>query len=160
SESRGGSVDAGRGPSFVFAVVAECPESAGGFGLDGVTESLSHELIEASTDPFLATNPAFAWVWQDDLAWSFFGDPAKGGGGHAEVTDLCAWEAGPEERAARLVDDFAVERSWSNAAARQPQDPCVPAVDEPYFGAAPDLTETVTMKIPNRKGYDTKGLRV
>jgi len=159
SESRGGSVDAGREPSFVFAVVAECPESAGELGLDGVTEGLSHELIEASTDPFWTTNPAYNWLRLDELAWSILIDPTEGGGGYAEVADLCTWEAGPHV-AARLVDDFSVERSWSNAAASQNQDPCVPVLDETYFGAAPDLTETVTMKTSKQREYRTNGLSV
>jgi hypothetical protein len=40
----------------------------------------------------------------------------------------------------RLVGSYVVQRSWSNASARAGHDPCVPALAEPYFNAAPILT--------------------
>ncbi len=152
-------VDAGRGPSFVYAVVSECQRSTGG-GLDDITWSLSHELIEASTDPFVSTNPAFFWTEAGELAWWVFTDSEDGRSGFAEVSDLCNLEAGPDSIALRLDDEFEVQRSWSNAAASEQQDPCVPATGAPYFGAAPDLKDLVSVQLSERTRYDTYGLRV
>lgn len=152
-------VDAGRGPSFVYAVVAECPESTGG-GLDDITWSLSHELIEASTDPFMITDPAFFWTEAGQLAWSVFTDSDDGPKGLAEVADLCNLEAGPDAVEMRLDGEFVVQRSWSNAAATEQQDPCVPVTGAPYFGAALDLMDLVPVELSGGTHYDTYGLRV
>ena len=70
--------DAGRGTSFLFAVVSECRATPAADGIDAVTESLSHELIEASTDPFVVTDPAFLWVEGGQLAWSVLTDSDEG----------------------------------------------------------------------------------
>jgi hypothetical protein len=60
----------------------------------------------------------------------------------------------------RLDGEFVVQRSWSNAAATEQQDPCVPAMGDAYFGAAPDLTEDVQIQLFNQLTYKTNGVRV
>jgi hypothetical protein len=150
--------DAGRGAPFAYAVVSECPDAAGGT-LDDITWNLSYELIEGSTDPLVLTDRAFRWVEAGQLAWSMFTDTGVGFHGTAEVTHLCGLEAGPSAVSMRLDGEFLVPRSWSNAAAIEQQDPCVPATTDSYFGAAPDLTQTVSMQLSDGQ-YDTNGVRV
>lgn len=60
----------------------------------------------------------------------------------------------------RLVGTFAVQRTWSNAAARAGHDPCVPALTTPYLGAAPQLDELVTIDLGNQGGVSTRGVQV
>jgi hypothetical protein len=153
------SVDAGRGASFAYEVVPECRQDEGLATLDVVTWRLSYQLIRTVTDPFVVTSPAFDWVGVSHLAWSFFEDSEAGPTGYAELTDLCYLEAGPQSTM-RLDGEFEVARSWSNAAASQQQDPCVPSTDEPYFGAAPDLTEVVPVQLYRGEPIDTYGVRV
>lgn len=154
-----GSMDAGREASFVYAVVSECRKAESGASLDSLTWGLSYELISSVTDPFVITNPAYYWVADSQLAWSYFADSGEGPTGSAELPALCYLEAGPAV-SMRLDGEFEVARSWSNLAASQQQDPCVPSTGEPYFGAAPDLTESVPLKLPDLEPYETKGLRV
>lgn len=72
--------------------------------------SASHELIESLTDPYFADTPAWQAPWLDR---------------ENEVADLCAL---PFEEGG-----FTLTRSWSNLAAREARDPCVPTgPNEPY----------------------------
>lgn len=104
-------------PSVIYAVILRCPEEAGVSSFDRTTSVLSHELIEASTDPLVQTQRAFSGVDVEHLDWA-----RLAGGG--ELTDLCKLE-GPTQRQ-RLVGPYLVQRSWSNAAALAGADPCVP----------------------------------
>src|SRR5262249_49129826 len=62
---------------FAYAVLPRC---AG--GLTTLTAALSHEVVEAATDPFPQTAPGFAQVDNDHLIWEF----SNSGG---EVGDMC-----------------------------------------------------------------------
>jgi hypothetical protein len=46
--------------------------------------------------------------------------------GHAELADLCVGTFWVE-------NSFVAQRIWSNAAARRGGDPCIPALNEPYY---------------------------
>ena len=125
------------GASFVYVIIPECPRFAHLSGIDAITGSLSHELVEAATNPFVRTAPAFFGVDDTHRAWSFVGT------GDSEVGDMCNWAESPERLYRRMVGDFVVQRTWSNRAASAKQDPCIPAVKEAYFSAAPDFRENV-----------------
>ena len=84
---------------------------------DYAPSSLSHELVEASTDPLVQTNAAYLGVDLNHLVW----DITPGGG----IADLCAFEP---QSFQRLVGTFMVQRIWSNAAAAAGQDPCTPGL--------------------------------
>ncbi len=92
------------GTSFGYAVLPDCDGK-----IDSLTSTASHELIEAATDPIDA--------WSLDVPKT---DPWWGLQG-AEVGDLCEWTAVVRE------GPWALQRSWSNAAAAAGQNPCVPA---------------------------------
>jgi hypothetical protein len=124
----------GSSTSFAFAVLPRCTSGALKFqGLDGLTSALSHEIVEGSTDP-LYTSPAWIAVDDNHMVWNVV--PA------GEVGDLCA--TAPQSFQ-RLVGPYLVQRPWSNASALAGHDPCVPVLSQPYFNAAPMLTDAVTI---------------
>jgi len=126
-----------RGPSFVYAVLPRCATFNTLAGLDSLTAAVSHELVEAATNPFTRTRRAFQYVDFDHVAWAIglTNDLFVG-----EVSDMCHSES-PDRAYQRLVGNFMVQRSWSNLAAAANRDPCVPAVPGVYIGAAPEFNE-------------------
>ena len=112
---------------FSYAIIANC---GGSDALDQVTDTISHELVEAATDPKVISAPAFETVDQEHIAWS----RAAG----AELADMCEWSTSESDR---LVGNYLVQRIWSNAAALAGTDPCVPAAPGMYYNAAPELGE-------------------
>ncbi|MGD0528226.1 MAG: hypothetical protein ABSE49_24035 [Polyangiaceae bacterium] len=113
---------------IAFAVVGAC--SPGGVSLaDGMTSTTTHELAEASTDPFYVTSSAYAGVDEAHAFW----EELTGGG---EIADLC------EQELVTPADvGYAVQRLWSDEAASAGHDPCVPAVAPAYFDVAADAPD-------------------
>jgi hypothetical protein len=128
--------------SVAYAVIPRCDAyktaadvSSG--GRDFVTFAASHELLEAATDPDPG-NPAYYGVdaahelWEQVFA--------------TEVGDLCArgqrWDTPPNDVG------VAVQRMWSNTAAKAGHDPCIPALSNVYFNAVPVLTESMPQDAP------------
>jgi len=131
---------------LIYALLPRCSST----NIDSVTTATSHELVEAVTDPFPYTNGAFQNVDPDHFVWG----STPGG----ELGDMCEYVGLADQR---LVGTFAVQRTWSNAAARAGHDPCVPALTTPYLGAAPQLDELVTIDLGNQSGVvSTKGVQV
>jgi hypothetical protein len=135
--------DAGSPTSFAYAVIATCSAS-----INDLTAVLSHEWVEASTDPQVSANGAFTLSGGPDAAF-FSVDPnhivwdiwSTGG----EAGDLCQ-----PERAVQLVTPadvgYTVERIWSNQLAAASHDPCAPDLaGEPFFASAPALNDTVNV---------------
>jgi len=123
------------GLDFSYAVMADCGSIPGLTEDETVEFSASHELIEAATDALPITHPAY----------QLRADPTDPWYGYfrfeVEVGDLC--------EAAVLVDTesgHVAQRIWSNTAAAEGRDPCVP-VDPtiPYFNtsATPDAVQHV-----------------
>jgi hypothetical protein len=147
----------GKTQNYAFAVMPTCANFGALTGLDEVTGAMSHELIEAVTDPFPSTrngaDSAFATVDDDHFIWLLSGGTESG--------DLCVPEADAFQKLPEL--GFTVQRSWSNVAARQGHDPCVPAMKDAYFQSAPVLNEDVTMTLPQSFGGSdvaTKGVTI
>jgi hypothetical protein len=92
---------------------------------DTVTNTASHEVIEAATDPTggYALGTLGSMPWQRSI-WS-----AYEATGEVEVGDLC-------DGTVFLDGGFNYQRSWSNSAARAGGDPCVPALAAPYMNAS------------------------
>src|SRR5207248_9875800 len=67
--------------SIPYAVMPNCGSFGQLDGLDALTYATSHELVEAVTDQFPMSNPAYQLPEADDIAWAF------GGGG--EIADMC-----------------------------------------------------------------------
>jgi hypothetical protein len=149
--------DAGTKTEFAYAVIPTC-----GSDLTALTSVMSHEWVEAATDPQVTANGAFSVksgpnaafyaTDADHAVWSLLG------GG--EAGDLCG-SAGPTVDVTPLDIGYPVQRTWSNLAARASHDPCVPqTAGVTYFAAAPVLTRTVTFSTSFTGSVTTKGLVV
>ncbi len=114
--------------AIVYALLPRCPPS--GAPIDEITPALSHELIEASTDPHPNTAPAWVEIDYPDIVWAF--TPG------AELGDMCEYIQAARQR---LVGEFLVQRTWSNSSAAAGHDPCVPTLASPYVAAAPVLVD-------------------
>jgi hypothetical protein len=100
------------------------------------TVAISHELVEASTDPFPNSDPAYAQEDDADIVWSL----DTGG----ELADMC--EFNTDSYAVPPGSKYMVQRSWSNKAAKASTNPCVPVLTtEPYFNAVPALPDMLTI---------------
>jgi hypothetical protein len=100
-------------------------------GANVLTPAVSHELVEAATDPFPRSAPAFRGLDTEHALWG----EAIGG---AEVADLCA-----NETPNLIVPDdvgYPVQRVWSNTSAGAGTGPCVPVpTGEIYFNCVASL---------------------
>lgn len=132
--------DGGVAGNFSYAVIPTCSTT-----VDDLTAVISHEWVEASTDPFLTAggtftlsggpNAAFYSADKDHVVWDLLG------GG--EAGDLCE----PESPAVYITPTdigHQVQRTWSNLQAMGSHDPCAPDIAGAFFDSAPVLTETVT----------------
>jgi hypothetical protein len=133
------------GTNVVYAVVPRCPQGfAGMTGIDSVTGTASHELVEAATDPLVVTAPAFSGTDDDGVGLELM----LGGG---EVGDMCVGTGNSFFKPDAFP--FMVQRTWSNSAAAAGQDPCVPAMPGPYFNAAAQAADQITF---TNAGQSTK----
>jgi hypothetical protein len=142
--------------SFVYSVIPTC-----GSTIDSLTEVISHEWVEASTDPDVTATGSFTLIGsptsayylpdQDHLIWAVLG------GG--EAGDLCEPE-GAGSLVTPMDIGYVVQRTWSNAAARASHDPCVPRVSGAFFDAAPVLPETVTLSSTITGSVTTQGVTI
>jgi hypothetical protein len=121
-----------------YAVACACPQFQGTkvAALAQRTGVTSHELVEAATDPFPRTNPAFTQPDDAHFVWKLVGA--------GEVGDLCELDGD----AFITVPGGAatIQRTWSNQAAKSHTNPCVPVVTaEPYLFVAPALPDMVSI---------------
>ena len=131
--------------SVVYALMPRCPG-----GIDELSASTSHELIEAVTDPRVETTPAYGDVDHDHYIWAY--TPG------AEVGDMCEYVDAAYQR---LVGNYLVQRTWSNAAAAAGHDPCVPAAAGAiYYAAAPLLNDPEPLDSIYGGTITTKGVKV
>ncbi len=115
-----------------FAVSCSCPGAMTGQGqtsFQSRTMAISHELVEAATDPYPGSNPAYTGTENADFIWTF----VTGG----EVADMCAFNA--DEAYTLPGTSYLAQRSWSNLAASEAVNPCVPAPGGAYFNSFPAL---------------------
>lgn len=128
------------GTNIAYVVIPRCDHAVGRddvTGGDAITSALSHELAEASTDPFDTLHDVgYAKLDPDHAAWSI----VPGG----ELADMCSMGSDALLKPSAL--GFLVARVWSDAAASAGAPPCQPidpnVVD---YGAAPVLTDDVTI---------------
>lgn len=147
--------DAGK-TSYAYAVIPTCSTV-----LDSVTETISHEWVEAATDPQVTTSGSFTFAGgpnsayyapdQDHIVWALFG------GG--EAGDLCVPEGDvigitPSDLKQR------VQRTWSNKSGMASHDPCVPLIQGAFFDSAPVLNETVSFESTLTGKVTTKGVKI
>ncbi|HSQ66690.1 MAG TPA: hypothetical protein VLM85_25895, partial [Polyangiaceae bacterium] len=122
--------------NVAFAVIPRCSSFGGLTGLNAVSATSSHEIIEAATDPYPTSNPAYGQVDNNHLYWEF----VLGGG---ETADMCAQFPGAFYVPNDIGND--VQRSWSNVSAKAGHDPCLPADGTPYFNSVPVLPDTLSL---------------
>ena len=119
------------GKRVAFAAIGACPNYVSGLTpTENMMRTASHEIIEAATDPFDLTAPAYVVLDQKN-PWYFFA---------GEVADIC-----PLSQVVREAG-FLAQRYWSNQAVTATKDPCVPAPagELPYITAvSPVETQTV-----------------
>ncbi len=119
----------------IYAISYDCaPPPYLATTLDLTTSIISHELVEAATDPF-HDQPAFTSPNIPALPWAV---PLG-----AELGDMC--ELVTNDWYVPADVGYTVQRAWSNTEALMFHDPCVPvpAGDPPYFAAIPDAPDFV-----------------
>jgi hypothetical protein len=139
---------------FAYTIIMNCS------GIGNATNSASHELNEAATDPYPQSNAAWVGFDDDHVAYELM--LAE----YDEVGDAC-WDPAT---GFYTFDDhetgfqYTVQRQWSNASAASGRSPCVPALPEPYYGVTilPGQTETVTVNFRSLgiATTNTKGIKV
>jgi hypothetical protein len=137
--------------AVAYAVVPRCANFGNLTGLDAITGPASHEFMEAVSDPYPSTNPAYAQIDTAHFYWS----SVIGGG---EIGDMCV----PDPTAFTKFPELAtyeVQRGWSNMAIKAGHNPCVPAPSTPYFNSVPIMTDTVTVSFGGQTVM-TKGVSI
>jgi hypothetical protein len=130
-----------------YAVSCNC---AGGMvtALENMTTTLNHELVEAATNPFTDSNPAFGQTDDADAIWTI----ATGG----EIADMC--QDNNDMNAPLPGTTYFFQRTWSNAAAKALKNPCVPAPTGAYFNAYSTVAEPITLNYGG--AWPTKGVKI
>jgi hypothetical protein len=147
------------GTPLSYAVLPAC-QNFDGLNLsevNGITGGSSHEFVEAATDPYVQSSPAYASVADSNLVWAILG------GGIAEVGDMCAQfvQLDPSIFFTPSGFNYAVQRTWSNKSAAASHDPCVPAPSTPYFNSAPVLSDQVSVTCSGQQGsIPTTGVQI
>jgi hypothetical protein len=121
---------------FAYAVMPQCRSVDGKYHFDDLTEAISHELAEATTDPLIGVG-SFTW---DDHQFTL-----------GEVGDLCnsvyvgfpipgAAPDGGDDADGGTYPQYWVQRLFSNRDADAGRDPCQPTSppDRPFAGVALD----------------------
>jgi hypothetical protein len=105
-----------------YAAIPRCT-AAGSAEADTTTQAISHEVMEAATNPY---GSGYTYVDDEHSPWAI----GMGGG---EVADLCNLR-GSYWRPSSI--GYAIARAWSNAAALAHKNPCDPGpAGEAYFNA-------------------------
>jgi hypothetical protein len=155
---------AGSGSDIAYAVVPSCsfPGSLTN-AEEQTTMSMSHEIIEAATDPFSSDQQAQSVGWygfdQGHFGWYYFNEL------QAEVGDVCEFYA-----EAFFKNDpsfpYWLQRIWSNSSVAAGHHPCVPAPNGTYFNTTPLDLGTVNVTVPGflsgggSQTGPTRGLKV
>jgi hypothetical protein len=128
-----------------YVVVPQCGDE------DSVTQAATRYWLDAITDPFPQTNPDYVGVADDQFAWDVAGYHGIGG--------MCATWNDPQTFAPPTVL-HALSFGWSNQAAQQGHNPCVPqATGTVYFNAAPVLTDSIAVAMSGTS-LQSKGVHI
>jgi hypothetical protein len=138
------------GTPAIYAVIPRCPGGMGVSMLDEVTESTSHELLEASTDPEPYDDTGYGSLDPAHFGWELIIG--------AEIGDLCALS--PSGYSQYPDMPYMVQRVYSNTQALAGHDPCIPATPhEVYFNSAPVLNDNITLSDPSGS-VTMKGVKI
>lgn len=142
-----------KGTTVPYAVIPRCDGFFGMSGIDVVTTAASHEYLEAVTDPFASTKPAYSVPDESNYVWAKF--PLS------ELGDMCSFNADAYYTPTDV--GYQVQRTWSNAAAAAGHHPCVPAPapsTQPYFNTVPVLAEDVDVGFGHGQAAPSKGVKI
>jgi hypothetical protein len=119
--------EAGSGAMHIaYALAIDCGPGRGFDALGYLEAAASHELVEAVTDPYVSSAPAYQASRTTIDRWSIYG----------ELTDRCVG------RYVVRPSGFIFARSWSNAASTAGDDPCPPAEPgEIFYGVSTPSTD-------------------
>ncbi len=134
-----------------YALICACPATAQSqiTELQDRTVSISHELVEAATDPYPNTDPAFVQEDDANIVWTLVTD--------GEAADMC--EFNDDANITPSGAKYMIQRTWSNAAAARGENPCVPATTTtPYLNTFPALTQISAPALG--PGFSTLGLNI
>lgn len=137
---------------IAYVVIPRCSIFNTLSGADAVTAAASHELVEAATDPFEMTTPAYLVPDDDHMAYGFYPD--------TELADMCSTE---DDSYFKADVGFMVQRTWSNSLAALGGSGCAPLPPNyVYWAASPVLTEKVNMDLTSQQMgiIVTKGVTV
>jgi hypothetical protein len=126
-----------KGVEFAFAIMLQCSGDA----VSDTTVTASHELVEGSADP-LNSKPAYIGFDSNHLAWDVLQDWQD------EIADACEFFPNINTTLTAGGKSYQVQRTWSDAAAAQGHDPCVPAPSGAYFNISPANMTTITINTP------------
>ncbi len=133
------------GKKVAYAVIPRC---LGTFNTRTVV--LTHELVEAASDPYPNLMPAYQALDEKHFAWML---TSSGG----EIGDMCE----NDPLANYQVPDLGlaiIQRSWSNKSAKAYHDPCLPLLpNRVYFNSTPVLPDMVKVSIPMLPGLGPLG---
>jgi hypothetical protein len=145
-------VKRGRDGHFLYTIIYEgCDDGS----IDEAIDTASHELAEAITDPFASTAETAALNGFDLDAWGVFN------GRQEEIGDAC--EFYPEANVPPSpAFPFKLQSLWSNRSAKAGHDPCIPAVDGPYYNEIPIGMTDIDVILPPKvtKATHTRGYRI
>jgi hypothetical protein len=149
--------------------------------IDSVTTTTSHELAEAATDPRPSHGPAWSDLDVDHRGWELLartGSEFVGTSG-GEIGDVCPfliqpmWQSPLSSAPPRSMlpawsmpsafvpgIDYEVQRMWSNRAAADKHDPCIPSAMSPYFNSAVVLPDTVKATDSAGNKFTTRGVHI
>jgi hypothetical protein len=134
------------GGDVAYAVVPSCHFGFGGNTADQTTMSMSHELIEAATDPFSSDRNVQNIGWysfdQGHFDWMYFNEL------QAEVGDTCEFYQEAFYQNTETSFPYFVQRIWSNSSILGGHHPCVPTPPGTYFNVTPLGLKPVTVTIP------------
>lgn len=135
-----------------FAVCCACDYPDEGLNAkDSLTSTIAHELIEAATDPFPNTKPAFSQQSSTYAAWTDISD--------GEVGDLCEFNLDSNIMVPGV--DYLVTRAWSNKNALENHEPCLPnPYTGPFMDAVPVLNDSVVILNFLGVAVKTKGVKI
>jgi hypothetical protein len=122
------------GVDVPYAINCTC-DGGGLTALQNLTETANHETLEAATDPLGA---GFAQTDDAHAVWTYITD--------GEVGDLCEYA----DTANLKTPDgmtYAIQRTWSNAAAAASTDPCIPNAASSYYQTIPDAPDTASVSV-------------
>jgi hypothetical protein len=146
------------GQTVAYAVVPSCTFGQGTPANEQSTMSMSHELIEAATDPHPQdNNPGYVGFDPNHFAFDDFQRFSS------ETGDACEFFRDSFYQQMETSFTFWVQRTWSNQSGAAGHNPCVPVPAEPYFNVTPLDLATVNIDESQLGGpamAPTKGVHI